>query len=36
MNRTNRKNLYSLSFTQVVVIPILPFYIKQFNITVWP
>lgn len=38
MNTTNRKNLYILSFTLVVVmlgfgmvIPVLPFYIKQFN-----
>jgi MFS transporter, DHA1 family, multidrug resistance protein len=38
MNTTNRKNLYILAFTLVVVmlgfgmvIPILPFYIQQFN-----
>ena len=38
MNTTNRKNLYILSFTLVVVmlgfgmvIPVLPFYIKHFN-----
>src|SRR5512136_167337 len=38
MDTTNRKNLYILAFTLVVVmlgfgmvIPILPFYIKQFN-----